>query len=296
MLRYAQPMSDTAASAALIHRLAAGGWLRRALERPRWIALALIAGLTATGWISLGLIMAGMGEAPAVPGIFGNADVFGRALMAALCGPAGGVAAGPQDFALIFAMWAAMVLAMMLPTAGGMIMTYADIAEAATAKREPVVSPLVLTAGYTIVWLGFAVIASLMHIAVARLAAGATTEAATAGGVLLAAGAYQFSALKHACLTRCQRPFPFFFANWTSRRAGIFRLGLRQGLSCLGCCWAMMLVMFAVGAMNLVWMALLGIVMGIEKLTTTRKFSHTVGAVFCLAGVALIAGAIAAIQ
>ena len=75
-------------------------------------------------------------------------------------------------------------------------------------------------------------------------------------------------------MTQCQRPFPFFFANWTAEPRGVFRLGLRQGLYCLGCCWAMMLLMFAVGVMNVVWMAALGIVMTIEKLGTTTRFSR----------------------
>ena len=68
------------------------------------------------------------------------------------------------------------------------------------------------------------------------------------GAIFIAAGVYQFSALKHACLMRCQQPFPFFFANWATTEAGVFRLGLKQGVYCLGCCWAMMLLMFAVGA------------------------------------------------
>ena len=108
------------------------------------------------------------------------------------------------------------------------------------------------------------------------------------GAIFIAAGLYQFSALKHACLTQCQRPFPFFFANWTAVPLGVFRLGLRQGLYCLGCCWAMMLLMFAVGAMNVVWMAALGIVMGMEKIGSTTRFSRAVGVAFIAIGAAFI--------
>ena len=140
------------------------------------------------------------------------------------------------------------------------------------AKREPVVSPLVLTAGYVAVWLGFALVAASLQFALARagLLDGGSVGRLVGGTIFLGAGLYQFSALKQACLTLCQRPFPFFFSNWTTERSGVFRLGLRQGLLCLGCCWAMMLLMFAVGAMNVVWMAALGVLMTIEKLTTTR--------------------------
>jgi predicted metal-binding membrane protein len=114
------------------------------------------------------------------------------------------------------------------------------------------------------------------------------------GAVFLAAGAYQFTPLKHACLTQCQRPFPFFFAHWQTTAKGVFRLGLSQGLYCLGCCWAMMLVMVAVGVMNVVWMAALGVVMTIEKIGSGRTFSHVVGAGLLAAGFAFIATAFAA--
>jgi predicted metal-binding membrane protein len=108
-----------------------------------------------------------------------------------------------------------------------------------------------------------------------------------AAAIFLGAGIYQFSALKHACLTQCQRPFPFFFANWTAEPRGVFRLGLRQGLYCLGCCFAAMLIMFAAGAMNVVWMAILAILMTVEKMTTTTKFSRIVGTGFVAIGLGI---------
>jgi predicted metal-binding membrane protein len=187
-------------------------------------------------------------------------------------------------------MWVAMTLAMMLPTAGPMILSYAEIADTAARKGEPVVSPLILATGYLTVWLGFALAASLVQALSPRAA---LTEAGSAGllasgAIFLLAGAYQFSALKRACLTQCQRPFPFFFANWTSEPVGVVRLGLRQGLHCLGCCWAMMLLMFAVGAMNVIWMAALGAIMTIEKLTTTPRFARVVGAIFIAIGLGFI--------
>jgi predicted metal-binding membrane protein len=111
---------------------------------------------------------------------------------------------------------------------------------------------------------------------------------------LIAAGLYQFSALKHACLTQCRRPFPFFFSNWVTTARGVFRLGLTQGIFCLGCCWAMMLVMFAVGVMNVIWMAGLGIVMTIEKIGSGRRFTYGVGGILILAGAAFIVSSLAA--
>ena len=169
---------------------------------------------------------------------------------------------GRGGFAVVALMWAAMTLAMMLPSAAPMILTYAEIADTAARKGERIVSPFVLAAGYTLVWLGFAGAATLAQFAFTRAALLDTGMASASGlfsgAIFIGAGVYQFSALKHACLTQCRSPFPFFFANWATTPRGVFRLGVKQGLYCLGCCWAMMLVMFAVGVMNVIWMAALG--------------------------------------
>jgi predicted metal-binding membrane protein len=198
-------------------------------------------------------------------------------------------AGGGLELALVFAMWVAMTLAMMLPTAAPMVLTYAEIADTAAHKGEPAASPLSLTAGYAAVWIGFAAVATALQFALTQFALLDAGRANTwlAGAIFLAAGLYQFSKLKHACLTQCQRPFPFFFANWTAEPRGVFLLGLRQGLSCLGCCWAMMLVMFAAGAMSVIWMAALGVLMTVEKMTTTARFSHAVGIAFVAIGLGI---------
>jgi predicted metal-binding membrane protein len=272
--------------------------LRRALLRPRlWAILSLVV-LAGVGWLYLGLMVGNALRS-------GHAGDPGMGLLEALCRPTfagashAGMPAGTiADLALIWLMWAAMVFAMMLPTAGTMIVTYAEIAETAADKHEAVVSPLVLTAGYAAVWLGFAIAATTLQVVLTRLAlldtGLATASALFSGAIFIGAGAYQFSALKHACVTLCQRPFPFFLANWSAERAAIFRLGLRQGLYCLGCCWAMMLVMFAVGVMNVVWMAVLGVIMGVEKIMSTTRFSRAVGALFIAVGIGFIVSSVVA--
>ncbi len=272
--------------------------LHRALLRPRLWAIISLVMLTGLGWLYLGLMVGAAVRS-------GHALGPGMGLFEALCRPtfagashAGMPAGSVGDLALIFLMWAAMVFAMMLPTAGAMIVTYAEIAETAASKHEAAVSPLVLTAGYTAVWLGFAIVATGLQVVLTRLAlldSGlATASALFSGAIFIGAGAYQFSALKHACVTLCQRPFPFFLANWSTERAEIFRLGLRQGLYCLGCCWAMMLVMFAIGVMNVVWMAVLGVIMGVEKIMSTTRFSRAVGAVFIAIGIGFIVSSVVA--
>jgi predicted metal-binding membrane protein len=244
----------------------------RLLSRPKLIALACVVVFAAAGWAALGLMLADTG------------------LFSALCRPNAG-AQGAAQAALVFAMWCAMALAMMLPTAAPMILTYAELAETAARKGEPAASPLVLAAGYVAVWFGAAMLLTVVQLLLMRVSLldpMASASPLFSGAVFMAAGLYQFSALKHACVTQCQHPFRFFFANWTAQPRGVFGLGLRQGLYCLGCCWAMMLLMFAVGVMNVVWMAALGAVMTIEKIGTTTRFSRALGIVFILAGAALI--------
>ena len=287
--------------------------LGHALGRPVPIAVVCVVALAGLGWIWLVIMVAEWAvhsEAGALgPGMGildllvrpDGLDVIGRALVDVLCRPSFGAHGASQTAgqgALVLAMWVAMTLAMMLPTAAGMIVTYAQIADTAARKGEPAVSPLVLTAGYVSVWLGFATLATVLQAALTQAAlldaAMASASPLFSGAVFIGAGVYQFTALKRACVTRCQRPFPFFFANWRTTTRGVFGLGARQGIHCLGCCWAAMLAMFAVGVMNVVWMVALGLVMTLEKMMVTTRFSHAVGAVFVAIGVAFIAVSVAA--
>jgi predicted metal-binding membrane protein len=276
-LGYHRAMPTQAASSDLPQR----PMLLRALARPRVLAIACLAVLIAAGWAALGLMLAD------------------TRLIDAICRPGFGTV-GPDtaQAALTVAMWCAMALAMMLPTAAPMIVTYADLAETAATKGEPAASPLVLTAGYVAVWLAVALLLAALQLGLARLSlldpAMASASPLFSGAAFLAAGAYQFSALKHACVTQCQRPLPFFFANWTADPRGVFRLGIQQGLYCLGCCWAMMLLMFVLGTMNVLWMAVLGAVMTMEKLSVTTRFSRALGVIFGMIGVAFIVVSVAA--
>jgi predicted metal-binding membrane protein len=255
--------------------------LAHIFARPKVVAGLCVVMLTGLGWAYLGLLL-------------GETDGSLRAL----CSP---LQAGPRSIrgiAVITSMWSAMTLAMMLPSAAPMILTYAEIADTAARKAERIVSPFVLTAGYVTVWFGLSIVAALTQIAFMRTASSDPgvqySSGLLSGAVFIGAGAYQFSTLKHACLTQCQRPFPFFFTNWATTRAGVFRLGLRQGSYCLGCCWAMMLLTFLVGSMNVIWMAALGIVMTIEKILTGRSFSYAVGTGLIVLGAGAIFAAFAA--
>lgn len=264
-------MTDFIHDHSLNHLSATEARVSAVLAQPKRIALGCIAALTALGWLALGLMSA-------------NSPLNWQAL----CQPS--ALGGFGELALTAPMWMAMTLAMMLPTAGPMILTYAEIADTAARKRERVVSPMILTAGYVAVWFGFALAAASLQWALARAGVleGGSVGRFVGGTLFIGAGLYQFSALKQSCLTLCQRPFPFFFSNWTTERTGVFQLGLRQGMLCLGCCWAMMALMFALGTMNVVWMAALGVLMTIEKLSTTARFSEAVGFGFVAVGFSMI--------
>lgn len=290
----------------LVHLAPAARWLGAVVARPKWLAGLCVFALGSLGWLYLALLMSGMsGPGRALGPGMGVLDLVPRAV-AALCQPAFGLRIlhmpdgewGVAGFLVVALMWGAMTLAMMLPTAAPMIFTYAEIADTAARKGERIVSPFVLTAGYAAVWLGFAAAATLAQFGFTRIALldanMASVSGLFSGTIFVAAGLYQFSALKHACLSQCQRPFPFFLAHWQTHRRGVFRLGLRQGLYCLGCCWAMMALMFAVGVMNVVWMALLGIVMAIEKMSGGHRFTHAVGVVLTCIGIAFAASAFVA--
>ncbi len=198
---------------------------------------------------------------------------------------------GAQFLALI-AMWFLMAVATMLPSAAPMIRTYCEIADTARIKGEPVAHPLILVAGYLCTWLaasaGFAMLTLAVHSieSSGRLLDPVTGIAAAAA--LLVAGLYQFSSLKQACLTKCRNPFSILFSNWSAEPRRIFQLGMEQGLWCLGCCWALMLVMFAVGTMNVFWMALIGLFTLIEKQTTGTLPSRVAGAILLVWAVALL--------
>jgi predicted metal-binding membrane protein len=256
--------------------------------RPKVLAASCVIVLASLGWLYAALLFAGMG---------GSFAGFGASIVQALCRPLSNPSWSASEVFLIASMWGAMTLAMMLPSAAPMIMTYAGIADTAARKNESIVSPFVLAAGYIAVWLVFAVLAALIQTALTHAALlDSTMKSASglfSGAIFVGAGFYQLSALKHSCLTHCQQPFPFFFANWATTPSGVFRLGVKQGLYCLGCCWAMMLVMFAVGVMNVVWMAGLGMLMTMEKLFAGRRFTQAIGITLIVTGVCIALAALA---
>jgi len=201
-----------------------------------------------------------------------------------------------RDLAVAASLWCAMSLAMMLPTAVPMVLAYADVSERRAAEGLRTASPLVLIAGYAGVWIAVSLLAALVQAAgaalLARWALPAPALAVLAGTAIGAAGLWQFSETKQACLAACRHPLPALEGGAAGRFLPVLRLGMAQGVACLGCCGAMMAMMVAVGAMNLVWMALFALAMTVEKMTAGRGVPALFGVLLIAAGLAIAAGGV----
>jgi predicted metal-binding membrane protein len=187
---------------------------------------------------------------------------------------------------LLFAMWTVMMVGMMLPSAAPTLLLYGAVArrgpEAATARQRI----YVLTAGYLGIWVLFSAAATLVQRALGTLLILSPMmrleNRAVSGAVLLLAGVYQLTPLKQQCLISCRSPLSFIMQHWRPGTRGAFRLGIMHGWYCLGCCWALMLLLFAGGVMNLAVIAALMILVLLEKV---MPFGVYVGRI---TGVALI--------
>lgn len=238
----------------------------------------LLATLVAMAWGYLVVMVADHGNPAAFgPGMGLLADSPALARLADLCVtavesfgmPAHDGPWGAADLALVLAMWLVMCVAMMLPTAAPMVLTFADVTSTRLAGRALLGRVAVFAGAYLAVWGAFSVAATLLQWALhgAALMTPGMVSASPwlSGGLLILAGLYQFTPIKDLCLTACRNPMTWFMGHWRSGTAGAWHMGLRHGLFCLGCCWALMLLMFFAGVMNLVWVALLAALMLAEK-------------------------------
>ena len=173
-------------------------------------------------------------------------------------------------FALIFAMWWAMMVGMMVPSASPMVLTFATLNRSKRARGQTVVPTTIFVIGYLIAWGAFSLVATLAQYGLDRLVllSPAMTETSPVlGGVLLIlAGVYQFTPLKQVCLRNCRSPLAFVLNHWRDGWNGALRMGLEHGAYCLGCCWLLMALLFVVGVMNLLWVAGLAVFVFAEKL------------------------------
>ena len=167
-----------------------------------------------------------------------------------------------------FAMWTVMMIGMMAGPATPMLLLFAGMQRTRASGSVPMALPS-FALGYLALWAGFSACAAIAQEALHRAAllspGMAASSPRTAGAIWIAAGVYQLTPYKGACLTWCRSPLGFLMSSWRDGALGAFRMGLRHGLYCLGCCWALMCVLFAVGVMNLLWVAALTALVLLEK-------------------------------
>jgi predicted metal-binding membrane protein len=166
-------------------------------------------------------------------------------------------------------MWAVMMVAMMTPTATPMILTFAYVARQRAGNNSSARTTALFIMAYLIIWLTFSLAATLLQWGLhsALLLPGHMIAVSPSLGaiLLLLAGLYQFTPLKRVCLVRCRTPHSFIITEWRADSKGAFIMGLRHGAFCTGCCWMLMLLLFVAGVMNLLWVALLAIIVLVEK-------------------------------
>ena len=228
-------------------------WLETALQREHRAAIVVLAAIVVASWTWIAVMAR---------------DMYGTML-----GASAWMMSSVWDWpriVLLWAMWAVMMTAMMLPTAAPLILLYAAAAHRSAEPGSPARRVYALAAGYVLVWSLFSVLATaLQRVLSSTLVLTPMMEPATAlaGGVVLAiAGMYQLTPLKRACLRACRSPLGFLMQRWRVGVTGAFRLGLHHGTYCLGCCWALMLILFAGGVMNLVVIVALTAWVAVEKL------------------------------
>ena len=198
--------------------------------------------------------------------------------------------AGTAGYFPVLAMWALMALAMMAPTTVPALKTYTDLGHAGAASASGLAA---LIGGYLTVWLGFSALCAAAQVLLSGYGLidplGRSTATLLNAVLLALAGTYQFSRLKQACLKSCQSPMMFFMAHWRPGPTGAFRMGLKLGADCLGCCWALMLLAFVAGTMNLAFMGLAMALMALEKMPVIGRYLTVP------TGIALLTGAAATV-
>ena len=198
------------------------------------------------------------------------------------------------DLLYTFAMWTVMMVGMMAGTAAPVLFLFAAM-QSGRLERGTRFAVLIFGIGYIAVWVGFSAVAAIaqwaLHDAALLSPAMVASSSILSGGILIAAGAYQLTPLKLSCLRQCRTPLGFLVANWRDGTRGAVQMGVRHGMHCLGCCWALMCVLFVVGVMNLAWVGALTVFVLIEKIGPGGLVvSRMAGAAMIVAGVLFMTG------
>jgi predicted metal-binding membrane protein len=253
-----------------------GTSLEAVLRRDRLLILGGVLGAAAIAWAWL---------------VIASRDMYGE-----MTGAAAWMMVADWDaryFLLIFAMWAVMMLGMMLPSAAPTLLLYGMTVRNSGQSPSPIARVYAFAAGYLLVWSGFSLLATTLQWALSQVALlNPMMESSSAwlgGAVLIAAGVYQWTPLKRGCLAQCRGPLAFITGHWRPGLRGALRMGLGHGLFCLGCCWVLMLLLFVGGVMNLTWIAAITLFVLVEKLAPLgAQGGRLSGALLVLAGVVFL--------
>ena len=190
----------------------------------------------------------------------------------------------------MLAMWCIMMIAMMLPSVTPTVLAFASVHRKRREEQRPFVPTGFFLAGYLLAWAAFSLIATLLQALFHHLSFMSPTMESIhhifAAMILLVTGIFQFTSFKKACLIHCQNPLDFVITKWKEGKCGALRMGVQHGLFCIGCCWLLMALLFVVGVMNLLWVAILALFVLLEKLINSSEWLRYV------AGGALILWAI----
>lgn len=176
---------------------------------------------------------------------------------------------GMSDFILMFVMWTVMMIAMMTPSVSPMVLVFHKVQQKRKSSDRSSVPTFIFLSAYLIVWTVFSLLATLaqwgLHATALLSPMMVTTSNILGGTLLILAGLFQWTSLKYACLRRCRSPLAFILQEWREGRKGALILGIKHGIYCVGCCWALMTLLFVTGVMNLLWVAIIAGFVLIEK-------------------------------
>ncbi|MFD1329246.1 DUF2182 domain-containing protein [Mycoplana ramosa] len=245
------------------------------LRRDRIIVAVCLAAITALAWFYLLSLARSMGDAgismEGMSGMEGSQDMPGMDMTGMAGTMASRPAWSPGDAALVFTMWFVMMIGMMLPSAAPMLLLYARVGRHAEAQGTPFAATGIFGAGYLAAWSLFSLAATfgqwLLERSLLLTPMMESSSTVLSGVTLIIAGIYQWTPLKHACLSKCRAPVAFLQAAGGFRRdpAGAFAMGVQHGAYCVGCCWPLMLLLFVGGVMNILWIAAIAIFVLAEK-------------------------------
>ncbi len=258
------------------------GTLEALLRRDRLVVVGALVVLALVAWsyvlwLAAEMNMVGMDMGSA-----------GSSMMAPAAAPWSAV-----EFCFVFVMWLVMMIGMMAPSAAPMVLLYARVGRGGQIGGQPLAATGWFVAGYFLAWAGFSLVATFLQWMLEREAL-LTPRMASANIlmgaiILIAAGIYQWTPIKNACLAQCQSPFRFLMTHggFRSNVPDCLYLGLVHGTYCVGCCWALMALLFVVGVMNVLWIALLALIVLLEKLTPWGRWVARIAGTVCIAAGAL---------